>query len=252
MSYTEVYLITGADKGLGLHLCMNSLEKGGLVVALAKDPSSSQELLDLCNQYSQRCLLLQCDVTDESSVNFAAREFEQKVRRQRIWGEQGIHGIDVMILNAGIGCLNENFRDLTVQHLRQNFDVDVVGAFLVLKSFLPFICKDHNPKVVAMTSDHASWEIVKTKSQPAISYSIAKAAQLMFMHQLTATQQFDESLRGIKFISLFPGFCDTDIGRQTGESLVTPHERAPYVIDGIKSCNENGAFVDFQCHALPL
>lgn len=63
------WVVVGASKGLGAALVQRILEKEDSVVfACARQPTSSQELLDLKAKYDSRLHLVAVDVTDESSA----------------------------------------------------------------------------------------------------------------------------------------------------------------------------------------
>ncbi|HLK96848.1 MAG TPA: SDR family NAD(P)-dependent oxidoreductase, partial [Hymenobacter sp.] len=64
-------LITGANRGLGLDLTRQSLERGDTVFAACRRPDAATDLRELAAQHPGRLTLVQLDVTDEASIQAA-------------------------------------------------------------------------------------------------------------------------------------------------------------------------------------
>ena len=62
------YLITGANRGIGLALATLLAERGDTVIATARDPKAASELLTLADRFPDRITLLPLDVTHDASV----------------------------------------------------------------------------------------------------------------------------------------------------------------------------------------
>src|SRR5262245_17204000 len=81
-------LITGAGQGIGLEWARQEAEAGAVVIATARDPDRSEGLGHL--RASRDIAVLPLDVTDDGSVEAAARAVEER-----------FGGIDTLINNAG-------------------------------------------------------------------------------------------------------------------------------------------------------
>ena len=62
----ERVLITGANRGIGLELARQYLERGDLVLATARNLGAAVDLRTLAAQHGDRCHPLALDVTDEA------------------------------------------------------------------------------------------------------------------------------------------------------------------------------------------
>lgn len=65
----DTWVVVGASRGIGLELVRQLLDGGKSVIAGARNPSGASELLRLKQSCPERCVVEQCDVTDEESIN---------------------------------------------------------------------------------------------------------------------------------------------------------------------------------------
>lgn len=67
------WLIVGASRGIGLEFVRQLLERGDQVIAAVRDPYRASALWQLAASRSNlrpgACLIQQCDVTDEASID---------------------------------------------------------------------------------------------------------------------------------------------------------------------------------------
>lgn len=121
MSDTQVWFVTGANKGLGAAIAKLALEKGHRVVAAARSPQAAEkELGGSPNLYT-----VPLDLTDEASIQSAARETLDKLGR-----------VDVLVNNAGYGLMGyfEEFSELSI---RKQMETNVFGPMSITRAFLP-------------------------------------------------------------------------------------------------------------------
>src|SRR5262249_48044039 len=134
------WLITGANRGIGLAIVEELLKTGEQVTALARNSAKATELQKLVAENPARLRVLEADVTKDTDLKNVAKE---------IGGEP----IDVLINNAGIykdGSVS--IEDLDPKVLEHTFAVNVVGPFKVTQVFLPSLMKAKNPVVGNITS----------------------------------------------------------------------------------------------------
>jgi NAD(P)-dependent dehydrogenase (short-subunit alcohol dehydrogenase family) len=139
----RVALITGAAVGLGQAFAAR-LAADGLDVVVA-DVNDGEETLELVQRAGGRGLAVRCDITDEEQVASLA------VNVERTFG-----AVDVLVNNAGIFPKGDLAR-ITLAEWRRVFAVNVEGAFLVTREFLPPMRQREWGRVVFMasTSFHA-------------------------------------------------------------------------------------------------
>lgn len=66
----DTWVIVGASRGIGLEFVRQILHKGFHVIAGVRSPATATQLLELRSQSSSadRCIIEQCDVTDNESI----------------------------------------------------------------------------------------------------------------------------------------------------------------------------------------
>lgn len=131
----RVALVTGSSRGIGLAIADRLEEAGATVVGLARTlrPARRERRLDLT-----------CDVTDQADLERA---------KDRVLAEVGPPNI--LVNNAGVFLLQR-----LVETTRSEFDGqlagNVIGPFLVLRTFLPHLEHSRSSHLVTIGSvaDH--------------------------------------------------------------------------------------------------
>jgi NAD(P)-dependent dehydrogenase (short-subunit alcohol dehydrogenase family) len=131
-------LITGASGGIGA-ACALRLDGAGFRVFAGVLPG--QNIRHLRGEASARLLPVELDITDQASIASAVRIIE---------GEVGQVGLSGLVNNAGIS-VEGPLELLPIAHLREQFEVNVLGQIAVTQAFLPLLRKDHG-RIVMMGS----------------------------------------------------------------------------------------------------
>ena len=223
---SDTYLITGANRGLGLELARQLCARGERVIATARRVKDARELqaLDL--------RLETLDVADPQSVQvFADRLATEPV--------------DVLINNAGYGVKDVALAQLDVESLGAFFQINALGPLRVAQALLPNL-RDGERKVIAqMTSKMGS--IADNTSGGAYGYRASKAA----LNALNKSLAIDLAGEGLTCVTLHPGWVRTDMGGASAP-LAIPESVAGMigVIDGLDA-PRNGQFLDFEGNEVP-
>lgn len=115
----KVVLITGASSGIGKETAKLFAQNGFQVIAVARNLEKMKDLELLgCSAFSM-------DVTNEESIQNAFKQIYSKFNQ-----------IDILINNAGYSQ-NGFVEELTLSHLRYQFDVNVFGLINVTQMVLP-------------------------------------------------------------------------------------------------------------------
>lgn len=131
-------LITGGTKGIGRAVSVLAAESGWDVCATyASDDRAAQALLDELATFASasnavRVLTIRADAASEPDLldTFARLDSE--------WG-----GIDCLVNNAGIAPGYGPFETLTVDQMRQTWDVNLTGAFVCAREAVKRMATDH-------------------------------------------------------------------------------------------------------------
>ena len=188
--------ISGASRGIGLELCKQLLNRDERVFAGCRDPANAKNLITLCSQYSN-LEIVELDVNDENSVYNCFKQLNQK--------EQGI---DKLYNNAGIIDWS-NLLEVTEDSFSKVLQTNLLGALLVLRHALPCLGRSASPWVYNMSSRLGSVELRgNTHLGGAIAYQCSKAG----LNMLTKQASIDLGPKGIKVVSITPGWVRTEMG----------------------------------------
>lgn len=187
-------LVTGADRGIGLGFVRHYLENGSQVVATSRRTRSTDDLVELTEEYAGRLCVMPLDVTDEASISQFAKDI----------GAQGIT-FGVVISNAGV-TVEESFGQWTSRTFEANFLVNTVGPALLVQAVDPYL--EEGAKVVQISSGMGSTERNINPENGLDAYAVSKCGLNILSRRLA------EKLRprGIMVVSLDPGWVRTDMG----------------------------------------
>ncbi|BAV08833.1 NADP-dependent 3-hydroxy acid dehydrogenase YdfG [Filimonas lacunae] len=133
----QIWLVTGASKGLGLTLVKRLLQQGYKVIATSRNAADLQKA---AGAQSEQFLPLVMDITNEDSVR---KGIETAVAQ--------FGGIDVIVNNAGYGVVGA-LEELTDKEARQNFDVNVFGSLNIIRAALPYMRKKRSGHIFNIAS----------------------------------------------------------------------------------------------------
>ncbi|MEZ4302281.1 MAG: SDR family oxidoreductase [Polyangiaceae bacterium] len=217
------FLITGANRGIGLELTRQLLARGEHVIAAARDPGASAELNRLAEGADGRLRVVQCDVASDSS----ARGLAEQV---------GETAIDVIVNNAGIMGEMESLEKMDLASALHTIDVNAFGPLRVSRALLPNVRRGKKKCLVHITSGMGS--ISDNTSGGAYGYRMSKAA----LNMASKSMAVDLAKEGILSVVVNPGWVKTDMG---GERAPLPvQDSASHIIALIDrlELKDSGAF----------
>jgi len=136
MNKKQVWLVTGASKGLGLALVQKLLQKGFAVAATSR----SAKALEKAVGQHQNFLPLALNLLDEADVQKAINATIERFGR-----------LDVVVNNAGYGLVGA-IEELTDAEVRQNFEVNVFGSLNIIRHALPQLRRQKSGHILNISS----------------------------------------------------------------------------------------------------
>ena len=191
----KTVLVTGANRGIGLELCRQLVERGDSVIGTCRTSSPDVEAFEIE-------IIDGVDVTSDQDVTRLAEQLR---------GRQ----IDILINNAGI-LTRESLDDLDFDRMRRQFEVNSLGPLRVTHALLPNLYP--GAKVVIITSRMGS--IGDNSSGGRYGYRMSKAA----VNMAGVSLAYDLRPHRIAVTIVHPGFVRTDMTK--GEGLIDPPESA--------------------------
>jgi NAD(P)-dependent dehydrogenase (short-subunit alcohol dehydrogenase family) len=185
------WLVTGANRGIGLEFARQAARAGHFVVATARDPGKAKDLRDLAE--TGEVMVVALDVADPASFAAAKREI-------------GDRPIDALINNAGvIGPKRQSVFVMDYEGFADTLAVNAFGPLRAIQTFLPNLERAGGAKVAAISSLMGS---IAQGGAYQIAYSASKAALNRLMRGAAAELKG----RGIALGIYSPGWVRTEMG----------------------------------------
>lgn len=196
----RTWLVTGANRGIGLEYARQLAAAGENVIATARMPADAGELLALKAQLPDRVDIQELDTGDAQSVAALA---------ERLNGRP----IDILVNNAGLYGGSWSTDSQRQTPLLMDYDlweeimrVNVMGPFRLIVALLPNLVAGDRKLVVNMSSDLGS--IANNTQGQSHAYRSSKAA----LNMITRGLAVDLAGQGVSVISMAPGWTKTDLG----------------------------------------
>jgi len=215
-------LITGANRGIGLALCKNYLQKGAQVVAVCRKPSEELKALSV-------------EIVD--SVDVSTKQGIQNLKAQ-IKDRQ----IDLLINNAGI-LRSQSFSNLNYDEMLEQFEVNTLGPIRVVEALFDNLVS--GSKIAMITSRMGSIE--DNTSGGSYGYRMSKCA----LNIAGKSMAIDFKSKGIAVALLHPGYVQTEMVNFGGDiSADLSAERLTQRIEEL-SLENSGSFWHSNGELLP-
>lgn len=212
----KTILLTGASTGIGKAIAQNLLKQDCNLILIARRTELIEDFISQSQITNNQPLVLRCDVSKREEVANAYERIKQK-----------FGGIDIAILNAGIG------RTVTVntfnsKDAEDTFGANVFGIVYWIEQLLPDYLKKKSGVIAAVSSlaDNRGFS-------GSGFYCASKAAATTFLEGL----RVELKPHNIKVITIRPGFVRTPMTDQNNFKmplLVEPEKTAEIILRGIE------------------
>jgi retinol dehydrogenase-13 len=210
----KVYIVTGANSGVGLETTRQLIKQGGHVVMACRRPEAAEAVAEDFAELKGSHDIIRLDLADLQSVRDFAEEFLKKYDR--------LDGLDC---NAGMVSMKSDIQR-TKDGLELTFGVSYFGHFLLTELLLDILKKSAPSRIVILSSVvHAG----NKKSRPDVhlddlnyenrkysnfaAYGEAKVATILYAKELAKRLEGT----GVTTASVHPGWARSNFG--SGGSL---------------------------------
>ena len=186
MTDTNVWLITGAGRGMGVDIAQAALAAGDRVVATARDAAN---VLAAVGEHAD-LFAVSLDITDTDSIDAAVNAAIERFGR-----------IDVLVNNAG-NFQAGYFEEISPEQFRAQMETNFFGPLNVTRAVLPVMRRQRSGHIITITS---------TAGIVSGGFGSAYGASKF------ALEGWSESLReeveqfGIQVTAVEPGFFRTEL-----------------------------------------
>lgn len=192
-------LITGASRGIGATAARHFANLGASVALVAR---SGDIVCAIANDIGPKAIGLACDVADWDEVSDTVAQVVQT-----------FGGVDILVNNAGLIDPIARIEDADPRAWGTVVDVNVKGAFHMLRAVVPSMIAKRSGLIVNISSGAA------TSTLEGWSHYCATKAALF---SLTRTAHKELEPMGVNVIGLSPGTVATDMQRSIKASGINP------------------------------
>ncbi len=226
------WVITGANRGIGLEFVRQLSARGESVEAGAREPARAKELTALAARADGRVRVHACDVASTASVAAFARVI-------------GNVAVDVLVNNAGVYGDLRPFEKFDLDDAQRTFDVNALGPLRVTRALIEHVLRGSTRRVVSITSGMGS--ISDNTSGGNYGYRMSKAALNMANRSLS----LDYRARGLIAVVMNPGWVRTDMGGR-GATLA-PADSVRMMLERIDALTikDSGSFLNYSGGTYP-
>ena len=241
----KIFLITGANSGLGYETSKFLLEKGATVIMgcrdMVKGEKAKNELLKF--NVPGKIELLHLDLSDLREV----KNFVKLIKNK-------FNSLDVLINNAGIMAPPKT---LSKQGFEIQFGVNHLAHMFLTLELLPMLKEKNNSRIVTVTSGvqyfgKIQWNDLQGnhKYDRWASYAQSKLANVMFGLELNS--RLKEKNSKTSSLLAHPGFARTNLQPKSVEANKSWQEKLAYkLMDPIFQSAKMGALPQIAAATLP-
>jgi short-subunit dehydrogenase len=186
----KVVLITGASSGIGRSLAVELGKRGASIGLVARRAQSLSEVAREVEAAGGHAHALPADVTDAKAVRASADELRTQ-----------FGAIDVLVANAGVGLLTDDYARLGEQ-VAETLEINLIGAANSASAVLPEMIARGSGQIVAISSLASYRGLPKSGA-----YCASKAA----MNALFESLRLDLKGTGVDISIIKPGFIKTPL-----------------------------------------
>jgi 3-oxoacyl-[acyl-carrier protein] reductase len=195
---SEIALITGASRGIGMAIALELGRQGATVIGTATSNDGAAKISDALKAAGIKGQGLVLNVSEQGSIDSALEQLRSA------WGEP-----TVLVNNAGIT------RDNLLMRMKDEewdaiMDTNLKSIFRMSKSVLRGMTKARKGRIISISSIVGS-----LGNAGQCNYAAAKAAVVGFTKSLAR----EVGSRAITVNAVAPGFIDTDMTRALPENV---------------------------------
>lgn len=234
---SQLAVVTGANRGLGLETCRQLAQAGYQVILTSRDAAKGKAAVELLGRQGLQVIFHVLDVTLAASIEQLARDIERDSGR-----------LDVLVNNAGVFLdsigsddpAQDSVFDADVAMLRESMETNVYGPLRLCQLLIPLM--QGRGRVVNVSSGMGQLsEMNGCCPGYRLSKTSLNALTRIFADELKGTQ--------VKVNSVCPGWVRTDMG---GPGATLSKEQGAETIVWLATLPEDGPSGGFFRNKQPI
>ena len=240
----NVYIVTGANSGVGLETTRQLIRQGGHVVMACRRPEAGEEVAQSFSQLNGSYEVMRIDLADLQSVRDFVTEFLNKYDR-----------LDGLACNAGMANMQRE-RKVTKDGFEITIGISYFGHFLLTELLLDMLKQTPSSRMVIVSSvvhagnsrnrpdvhlDDLNWE--KRPYANMTAYAEAKVANILYAKELAERLEGT----GVSTFSVHPGWARSNFGSGAGWLMNTAMAIMQPFTRSMTDSNEESAQSSLHC-----
>lgn len=202
MPQTDIALVTGANRGIGLEVCRQLAGRGMVVLLCAREQAKGEAAAEALKRDGLDVRSRALDVTDAHSIERLRASVEQEFGR-----------LDVLVNNAAINYDTwQNVLNADMTSVRETLETNTLAAWQMCQAFVPLLRRSAHGRIVNVSSGAGALADMGSGTP---AYNLSKAG-------LNAvTRMVAEALRHDRILvnAVCPGWVATDMGGAGGRPV---------------------------------
>jgi len=137
----KIAVITGAGRGIGRAIALAYAREGANLVLAARSQEALEETRTMVEELGRKALVVPTDIRSEDSVHNLAVKALQHFSR-----------VDILVNNSGIAGPTTPLWDIKLADWEDTFAVNVTGAYLCCRAFLPGMIQQRSGSIIFISS----------------------------------------------------------------------------------------------------
>ncbi|MGE5615069.1 MAG: SDR family NAD(P)-dependent oxidoreductase [Bacillota bacterium] len=187
-------VVTGGTKGLGREMAICLLQNGCDVLAVSRNISGNEDMLDIAEKSGTKLYFYSCDVCDTEAV-------KQMVK----YAEETLGRIDILINSAGKN-ITKMVEEMDDESWDSVLDLNLKATFVVMREVIKVMRKQKYGKIINMSSMKSVFGV---SDAGYTAYCASKGAVNMLSKQVACEVAKDNITVNV----LAPTFIETAINR---------------------------------------
>ena len=137
----KIAVITGGGRGIGRAIALAYAKEGADLVIASRSQEALEETRTMVEELGRRALVVSTDIRHEDSVRNLAEQALGHFGR-----------VDVLVSNSGIAGPTKPLWEITLAEWEETFAVNVTGAYLCCRAFLPGMIERRSGSIIIVAS----------------------------------------------------------------------------------------------------
>jgi NAD(P)-dependent dehydrogenase (short-subunit alcohol dehydrogenase family) len=137
----KIAVITGGGRGIGRVIALAYAKEGANLVLASRSQEALEETLTMVEKLGRKALVVTTDIRHEDSVRNLAQQALHHFGR-----------VDILVNNSGIAGPTTPLWDIKLADWEETFAVNVTGAYLCCRAFLPGMIEQRSGSIIMISS----------------------------------------------------------------------------------------------------